>query len=715
MTDHGVPDGVPIGTLRTAPLSNGVTEQVGALSPAALTVDPAQRFVRLVPGGSGILYAIQADGALVWYNHTGWSTGAATWANGGSGVVIGSAWQQFTTVLGNSDGQLFALRGNGDLLWYRYIVTNLSTGAGSWAANSGAVIGRGFNTYPRVLGGWGGVIYGVADDGTLKWYKYLAGDGTNGAGAWVNNGNGTVINTGMKLYPWLMADTSGVIFGVKEGGDLYWSRYLAGDGTNGPGAWANGNVPVAIGSGWGDGLQKEILCNGSGTVYAVAVDTGTVPANDDTLIWFRLNNSTTVTPTTVSWANGGAAATIGSGFSLERSAAIQGYTDRLSVTPGGTISVQVSSTFASYTASVVQLSPVAGAPVTVWGPSGKTGRLQTLPTGYRSAGCGWATDFTVSIPTTWPTGVYAVRLEGPSGLHRHSAFVVRPTTPVAHVALMLPTYTYHAYNTWAGHDQYSVGQDGQQRTVTMLRPSVTHDVDSTATISHTLYSDLFLLRWLSANSIAVDCYQDGDLHASGAWLSSYKAVVLGSHPEYWSAAMRQNLVNYLAAGGRVIYTGGNGMYERVQVNTAGTALTFRTTTGARDLYENLVPSQSPTQVLGVDINLAAYADFYPYQVTTAHPLLNGTGLNVGDTFGTTAYNGGAASGWEVDVLPTGGLPNATRIAKGQNPAGGADMIFLDYGNGGWVFTASSLAFNSALPTDTNVSTILRNVFAQALL
>lgn len=711
MTELGIPADVST-IFQTAPLPNIVVQHA---APAIATVDSAQRFVRLVPGGNGIIYAIQADGALIWYNHTGWSNGAPTWANGGVAVVIGSAWQQFTTVLANSDGQFFALRANGDLCWYRYVCTNLSTGAGSWAANSGSVIGRGFNALPRIFGGSGGVIYGVADDGSLKWYKYLAGNGTNGVGAWANNGVASVINTGMKVYPSLWADDNGVILGAKEGGDLYWWRYLAGDGTNGTGAWANGNVPVKIGSGWGDGLQKEILSNGGGTVYTVAVDNATIPANDDTLVWYRLNNPTTVTPTTISWVSNGVPATIGTGFSLERTAALQGYTDKAGVAPGGTISVQVSSTFATYTASVVQLSPLSGAPVTVWGPSTETGRLQTLPTGYRSAGCGWATDFTVPILATWPTGVYAVRLEGPSGLRRHTAFVVRPTTPVAKIALLLPTFTYQAYNCWAGHDQYSNGQDGGQRTFTMLRPCLSHDVDSTATVSHTLFSDLFLLRWLSTNSIPVDCYSDGDLHASGTWLSSYKAVVLGSHPEYWSATMRQNLVTYLAAGGRVIYTGGNGMYERVQVNPAGTALTFRTTTGARDLFQNMVPSQDPTKVLGVDINIDAYMDFYPYKVLTAHPLLNGTSLNVGDMFGTTAYNGGAASGWEVDVLPDGGLPNATHIAKGQNPAGGADMTYLDNGNGGWVFSAGSLAFNSALPTDTNVSTILHNVFTQALL
>src|SRR5438067_8653033 len=51
-------------------------------------VDPVQRFVQLVPGGNGILYAVQSDGALYWYRHAGWADGSPTWANG-AGTQIG--------------------------------------------------------------------------------------------------------------------------------------------------------------------------------------------------------------------------------------------------------------------------------------------------------------------------------------------------------------------------------------------------------------------------------------------------------------------------------------------------------------------------------------------------------------------------------------------------------------------------------------------------
>src|SRR5271165_6616201 len=79
----------------------------GAMIAAAAALpayDPVQRFVRLVPGGNGIIYGIQADGALMWYRHTTWQNGTVGWANGGAGRQIGSGFQQFRAVVASENG-----------------------------------------------------------------------------------------------------------------------------------------------------------------------------------------------------------------------------------------------------------------------------------------------------------------------------------------------------------------------------------------------------------------------------------------------------------------------------------------------------------------------------------------------------------------------------------------------------------------------------------
>ena len=57
------------------------------------------------------------------------------------------------------------------------------------------------------------------------------------------------------------------------------------------------------------------------------------------------------------------------------------------------------------------------------------------------------------------------------------------------------------------------------------------------------------------------CIADDDLHRHGhAALANFRAIVTGSHPEYWSPPMLAGLDDYLEAGGRLVYLGGNGFY-----------------------------------------------------------------------------------------------------------------------------------------------------------
>ena len=78
---------------------------------------------------------------------------------------------------------------------------------------------------------------------------------------------------------------------------------------------------------------------------------------------------------------------------------------------------------------------------------------------------------------------------------------------------------------------------------------------------HQFSADLELLHWLEQRQIEVDVLTDDDLHTRGAAaLSPYRVVLTGSHPEYYSTQMLDGLDGYLAAGGRLMYLGGNGFY-----------------------------------------------------------------------------------------------------------------------------------------------------------
>ncbi|WP_033287808.1 N,N-dimethylformamidase beta subunit family domain-containing protein [Amycolatopsis jejuensis] len=668
---------------------------------AAAAFDQHQRWSRLVGGGDGVIYGVQSDGLLYWYRHRGWPTAAFDWANSGTGLAIGSGWQDFVTVLGDGNGVLYGVRGDGTVLYYQRIVSNMDTGAGTWANNAtGVVVGTGFDAFPRIFGGPGGVIWCVDADGILYRSRRI---------------NGTFetpqpLGSGFNVARYLFADTGNVIYAVSGTGGLTWFRYRDGAG------WANNGQPIAIGDNdWFELFRRDLFAGcGTGAVYLIRIDHSTVPGDDGDLVALRLTNSQTVdTDGGARWINNATGKVVGLGFTVERSAGLQGYPQQQSVPAGGRVSIALSTAFTSVTAQLVRVAPGGDTPVT--GSTTVTGGLQMLPANYRSAGCGWAERYAADIPADWPSGVYAARFTGRFARVQHVPFVVRPAAPAQKIAVVLPTNTYHAYNGWSGHDQYSEGQAGVRRTISFLRPSYNWLIAPKGQYDLELFSDLELLRWLAAEQIGFDCYTDHDLH-TGGWLSSYNAVVLGSHPEYFSMAMRTNLANYLAAGGCLIGTGGNQIYERAEFDAGGTTLTFRAADGSRDLF--LDHYQLPeSQLLGVNFEYEGWMTFAPYRVLRDHPFLAGTGLSAGDEFGAHGRNG-AASAWEFDTLQglDGEVAPEGVIAQGTNPTSrsGAAMVCKELPGGAFVFSASSMTFNGAIRVDPVVQRLLRNVFDRAL-
>jgi hypothetical protein len=671
------------------------------------TIDPEQSQLRMIAGGDGFVYSVQADGRLLGYRHLGAESGEAVWDNGGVGVLLDSGgWHHYETVLAAEDGQLFAFGADGTVRWFRYLHDR-----NDWAPNGGSVVGQGFDAYPRIFGGWGGVIYAADRTGDLYWFRYLAGDGSTGEKAWANDGRGALIKSDTQLYLQYVADQDGVIYGIRQGASLDWFRYLDDAGQGGPEAWANDGDPVQLSfGGWTQEYQREVIaCRG--TVYSVFIDRANPPGPDHELYWFRLMNWQDIPANgTPNWASP-VGRLVGTGWTTCRTANLQAHTDRPSAANGENIEVAVSSTLDDVTASLLRIAgPLPEGGSVVWGPEPVGARLQLVQPGYRRSGTGWSYDLTIPLDGL-ASGFHVVRLTGPLGMQRYAPLVVRPVTPGEQIAVMLPFLSHNAYNTWGGHGQYTWDEHPGHKFAPLHRPYANLVLRESGTVDARWLSDLFLLRWLAGNEIAYDCYQDTDLHADGDWLGQYRALVLGTHPEYWTPTMRSRLVDYLGGGGRVIYTGGNGIYESVDLVDADTGMStavHRDANGIRALYRlQGLPEQD---VLGVAFG-GEYMTFLPYRVELDHPFLAGTGLGVGDEFGATGYNG-AASGWEMDQT-SGTNPAVTVIARGLQAGGGAHLSVFDKPDGGWVFAAGSLTFNGALD-DPAVSGILRNVFAAAV-
>jgi hypothetical protein len=126
-----------------------------------------QVFPMTTSSGSGaVIYAIQSDGTLQWYQHLGSAVGSTSWSGPNA---VGTGWQNFKQVFSTGDGVIYAIQNDGALQWYKHL--GYADGSTSW---SGPIsVGTGWQNFKQVFSTGNGVIYAIQNDGTLQWYKHL--------------------------------------------------------------------------------------------------------------------------------------------------------------------------------------------------------------------------------------------------------------------------------------------------------------------------------------------------------------------------------------------------------------------------------------------------------------------------------------------------------------------------------------------------------------
>jgi len=409
---------------------------------------------------------------------------------------------------------------------------------------------------------------------------------------------------------------------------------------------------------------------------------------------------------------------------------------------------------------------------------------------------GWETDFEYLVPPDLKSGVYAVRLRV-DGDESYVTFFVRPPQgkTTAKLAFLVSTATYLAYSNyqWLFHQRYAevtesfwttlektdvflqehpefglstydTHADGSGvRYVSRLRPILNM---APTTPYWSFNADTHILGWLEHQGIDYDVITDDDLHREGAaLLEPYRAVLTGTHPEYYTTPMLDGLRDYLAGAGRLAYLGGNGFIWRCAMSDCypGALELRRAEDGIR--YRDEEPGEyyleftgeygglwrrlgmPPQAVVGVGTVAVGFDESGYYRRTAdsfdprAGFIFDGIGED--EIIGDFGYLGDGASGSEIDTVdPLLGTPvHALVVASSeghsantlivpdeigfhhaamdgvQNPLVRADMTFFETPGGGAVFSVGSIAWGASLPHngyDNNVSRISANVIARFL-
>jgi hypothetical protein len=76
-----------------------------------------QNIQKMLAAGSGIIYAVQNDGTLLWLKHVDYASGGPSWL---PVQVVGHGWGAFAQIVAAEQNTVYALQGDGNLLWYRH-------------------------------------------------------------------------------------------------------------------------------------------------------------------------------------------------------------------------------------------------------------------------------------------------------------------------------------------------------------------------------------------------------------------------------------------------------------------------------------------------------------------------------------------------------------------------------------------------------------------
>ena len=675
---------------------------------------------RFVTGDEqGSIYAVTDQGDLLYYRDEA-RDGTVIWANGGIGQRIGQGWGGYENVFSGGDGILYAVTGAGDLLYYRDEARN---GSAVWAFGGiGQKIGSGFASYARLFSGGDGIIYAVALNGDLYFYRDEARDGTS---RWSYGGVGRRIGNGWADYRHVISGGDGIIYAVTLEGDLLFYRDEARDGTP---LWAFGGTGKQIAQGWR--FYPEIIYGGEGIIYAITPDGFVIFYQD------LARNGEGI------WAHGGMGQQVGAGWYVAtQTTTVEGYCTPISVLPGKTVDFKISAR-SDYAVSYVRLKQQDdGSPgIRLTDPYSMDAGLQGTPSEAWDFGCGWDTSFQLLVPPEWRSGIYAARCTDPHGSDSYVVFIVKPVWEQrADIAVLANTNTWNAYNSWGGRCKYT--PSGHAPVLSFERPNpLTTPIDD-GNVNHTTRAELWVLNWLENEGYDFDVYSDYDFHLGMDDFARYKVLILTTHPEYWTFGMLDHVEEYLAAGGNLLYLGGNGVFEQCEYVRDGDALRFEggDPSLGRDRWYFRNLGRPEREILGVAFlnnNYLTVSAPAPYKVEmSAHPFFAGTGLSDGDLIGQIGHNG-AASGWEMDwsepaiagageVVSAwegsdrGGRPATLQVlARGTNqPVDGAltaHMTYYTHDGGGFVFSAGSLCFGGSLALDAKLAAIVKNALNHGL-
>lgn len=246
---------------------------------------------------------------------------------------------------------------------------------------------------------------------------------------------------------------------------------------------------------------------------------------------------------------------------------IEGFADRVSVLPGESFRLYVSTTADHYGVRVFRMGWYGGAGARqVWQARGLPGRRQaparTIAATRTVTAAHWRPGPEVNT-SGWPEGSYLIRLDAATGGGRYVPLTVRSASTRGRLVVVNAVTTWQAYNEWGGRSLYRGpgGFTGRSRAVSFDRPYDT----SGARLFLDMERDAIELAERAGLPLAY--VTSTDLDRAPRLLDGARGLVSLGHDEYWSPGMRRTVEAARDHGTNLAFLGANAVYWRIRLAT----------------------------------------------------------------------------------------------------------------------------------------------------
>lgn len=425
-----------------------------------------------------------------------------------------------------------------------------------------------------------------------------------------------------------------------------------------------------------------------------------------------LNNTGPVTDRRAGWvAAENALAGTDSWKITSRNAAglIEGYAKTTTAAPGTDLSLLVSTTAPSFVVEAYRMGFYGGKRAhLVWTSPPTPGQHQSAPfvdakTGLAEAR--WTPSLSVPIGVGWLPGVYLVKLVSSLGDQSYVPLTVRDDLARADIVVLDAVSTWQAYNQWGGCSLYEChGIKGRTRAVKVSfdRPYARSFNDGSADF---LDHELPLVSLVEELGIDASYATSIDLHEHPEIATKTNALLSLGHDEYYSASMRQALVDALGKGVNIAFFGANAIYRHVRFEPAPDGRIDRVMANYRS-QPDPVPSD-PTRewrlqgkpegaIVGIQY-LCAGVDAAMVVASSNHWIWAGT--NVHDGQALPGLVGNESDGIDHSVSPSNLDVLAASPVKCGRTASTAATAYHTTPSGAGVFAAGTIWWVCALDAE----------------